>query len=108
MFLLRRHHVIAALDEPFPGDHPGQIGSVEVSLDPVDFVAAFVEVVCKSETFTDLGEDPIVSFRFSKRLDRWRLEDDDPVIELLLPVMAIAAETGPFGDVDALEIGASR
>ena len=58
--------------------------------------------------FADLVEDPEVGFRLSKRLDRRRLEDDDAVIELLLAMMAIAAESGPFADIDALEIGAGR
>ncbi len=83
-----------------------QVGGQEQPLDPVDLVDAFGEVVGKAEPLADLVEDPIVGARLAERFDRRRLEDDDAVIELLLAVMAVAAEPRPFADVDPLEIGA--
>ena len=65
-------------------------------LDPVDLVAALVEVVGEPEPFADFGENPVVGLQFAERLDRRRLEDDDAVIELLLAVMAVAAEHRPI------------
>src|SRR6516162_4124100 len=79
-----------------------------MAFDPIDLVAALVEVVGKSEPLADFGEDPIVGLRLAKRFDGRRLEYDNAVIELLLAVMTVAAKAGPFRDVDALEIGAHR
>ena len=69
---------------------------------------AFGEIIGKPERLAQFVEDPEVGFRFALRLDRRRLEHDDAVIELLLAVMAVAAEARPFADVGALEIGAGR
>ena len=78
---------------------------VEQALDPVDFVDALGEVVGEPEPLADLIEDPEVGFGLAQRLDRRRLENDDAMIELLLAMMAVAAETGPFADIGPLEIG---
>ena len=83
-----------------------QVGGEKDALDPVDLVDAFGEVIGKPERLAQFVEDPEVGLRFAQRLDRRRLEHDDAVIELLLAVMAVAAEARPFADVDALEIGA--
>ena len=109
LLLLRRHDVIAALRRN--SFHEITFGRSEASnraLDPVDLVDALGEVVGEAEPLADLVEDPVVGLRFAQRLDRRRLEDDDAVVELLLAVMAVAAEPRPFADVDALEIGAGR
>ena len=108
LLLLGRHDVVAALQQLLERDHLRQVGGEIDALDPVDLVAAFGEVVGEPEPLADLVEDPVVGLRFAERLDRLRLEDDDAVVELLLAVMAVAAEARPFRDVGALEIGAGR
>src|SRR5215831_20785949 len=106
--LLGRHHVVAPADEFLPRYVLRQIGGVEQPLDPIDLVHALIEIIGKAEPLADFGEYPVVGLRFSKRRNRGRLENDDAVVELLLAMMAVAAEAGPFADVDALEIGAGR
>src|SRR5262249_28638129 len=74
--------------------------------DPVDLVDAFGEIIGEAEAFADLVEDPEIGLRFAQRRDSRRLKDDDAVVELLLAVVAVAAEARPLADVDALEIRA--
>src|SRR5262249_61029887 len=76
------------------------------ALDPLDLVYAFGKIIGEAEPLADLVEDPEIGLRFAQRRDGRRLEDDDAVVELLLAVVAVAAEARPLADVDALEIGA--
>src|SRR5512144_1398202 len=108
LFLLGRHDVVAAFDELLPGNLLRQIGRVEQTLNPIDFVDTLREVVGKSEPLADLVEDPVVGLRLAERLDGRRLEQNDAVVELLLAVVAVAAERRPLADVYALETGAGR
>ena len=85
-----------------------QIRSVELPFHPAELADAFREVGREPEPLADLLEDPEIRLRFAERLDALVLERDDAMIELLLAVMSVAAESRPLADVEPLEVRASR
>src|SRR6185295_19253384 len=93
LLFLRRHHEVALTNELLPRDVLRQIRALELPFDPAELADAFGEVGREPEPLADLLKDPEVRLRFAERLDALVLENDDAMVQLLLAVIRVAAES---------------
>ncbi len=103
------HDDVALLLELLPGDDLGQVGGVEVVLDPLVLVlAAHGEDRADAQPLREHGEDVVVGLGFAQRLDALLLQHDHAVVGLGAGVRDVARAVGELADVPALEVGAGR